>query len=77
MHNLKKGKKLINVGFWKFALMFNLPLIPHYFSAYILEQSDRIMIQKLCGIEAVALYSVAYNAGAIIKIITNSLNRSD
>ena len=76
VHNLKKGKKLINVGFWKFALMFNLPLIPHYFSAYILEQSDRIMIQKLCGIEAVALYSVAYNAGAIIKIITNSLNNA-
>ena len=34
------------------------------------------MIQKLCGIEAVALYSVAYNAGAIIKIITNSLNNA-
>lgn len=75
-YNLKRGKHLINKHFWKFALIFNLPLIPHYFSSYILEQSDRIIIQKLCGIEAVALYSVAYNAGAIIKIVTNSLNNA-
>lgn len=74
--NLVKGKKIYSKEFWKFAVLFNLPLIPHYFSSYILEQSDRIMIQKMCGIEMVALYSVAYNAGAIIKIVTNSLNNA-
>lgn len=74
--NLAKGKKLVKKKFWKFALCFNVPLIPHYFSSYIIDQSDRIMIQKMCGISSVALYSVAYNAGAIMKIVTTSVTNA-
>ena len=74
--NLRKSKKLISLDLWKFAFLFNLPLIPHYFSMYILDQSDRIMIQKMVSLEAVALYSIAYNAGAIMKIVTTSLNNA-
>lgn len=74
--NLKKGKKIVNFSFWKFAILFNIPLLSHYFSSYILEQSDRIMIQKLCGLEYVALYSVAFNVGAVIKIVTTSINNA-
>ena len=57
-----------------FALKFNLPLIPHYLSTYILEQSDRIMIQKIIGTAAVGLYNVAYNAGMVMKLISESIN---
>lgn len=74
--NLRKGKKLWRWDYIKFAILFNIPLLPHYFSTYILEQSDRIIIQKLCGIEATAFYSVAYNAGAIVKIVVNSVNNA-
>ena len=72
--NLCKNKKMFSWDLWKFAFLFNLPLIPHYFSMYILDQSDRIMIQKMVSLEAVALYSIAYNAGAIMKIVTTSMN---
>ena len=72
--NLCKSRKLFSWDLWKFAFLFNLPLIPHYFSMYILDQSDRIMIQKMVSLEAVALYSIAYNAGAIMKIVTTSMN---
>lgn len=74
--NLCKSKKLFSWDLWKFAFLFNLPLIPHYFSMYILDQSDRIMIQKMVSLEAVALYSLAYNAGAIMKIVTTSMNNA-
>lgn len=76
IYNIYKGKKIVNIEYWKFALLFNIPLIPHYFSTYILEQSDRIMIQKLCGIDKVAIYSVAYNVGMVMKIVTNSVNNA-
>lgn len=74
--NIKKERNLFNKKMWRFAILFNIPLIPHYFSSYILEQSDRIMIQKLCGLEYVALYGVAYNVGAVMKIVTNSINNA-
>lgn len=74
--NIKNGKSKFKVNYSKFAIKFNLPLIPHYFSEYILNQSDRIMIQKICSYTQVAFYSVAYNAGMLMTIITGSLNQA-
>ena len=58
--NMKQGKFKYKFGYTKFAVLFNIPLIPHYFSEYILNQSDRIMIQKMCSLTDVAFYSVAW-----------------
>ena len=44
---LFRGKKIYNKEYWKYALKFNIPLIPHYLSNYILNQSDRLMIGKM------------------------------
>ena len=74
--NIKDGKGIFKKEYSIFAIKFNLPLIPHYFSEYILNQSDRIMIQKLCTYSSVAFYSVAYNAGMLMTIITGSLNQA-
>lgn len=76
LHNLKKGKKLFCVQYAKFALRFNLPLLLHYLSTYVLDQFDRIMIQKMVGFSSAGIYSVAYNAGLIMKIVTQSINNA-
>lgn len=75
-YNLKKGKKIFCKEYAKFAILFNLPLIVHYLSVYMLEHFDRIMIQKMEGATAVAIYSVAYNAGMVMKIVTQSINQT-
>lgn len=74
--NIVKGKFKFNKSYSQFAIKFNLPLLPHYFSEYILNQSDRIMIQKICTYSEVALYSVAYNAGMVMTILTSSINQA-
>lgn len=74
VYNLRKGKKLFCAEYAKFALLFNLPLLLHYFSQYILDQFDRIMIQKMVDVSKAGIYSVAYNAGLIMKIVTQSIN---
>ncbi len=76
IYNLYKGKKIFCWEYAKFALLFNLPLLLHYFSQYILDQFDKIMIQKMIGLSAAALYGVAYNAGLIMKIVTQSVNNA-
>ena len=75
-YNLRKGKKLFTWEYAKFALLFNLPLLLHYISQYILDQFDRIMIQKMVGMAQAGIYSVAYNLGLIMKIVTQNLNNS-
>lgn len=61
---------------WRYALGFNIPLLPHYLSGSILNQGDRIMIQKLNGEAEVGIYSLAYSVGMLIQLFTNAINQS-
>lgn len=76
IYNLKKGKKIFCWEYAKFAILFNLPLLVHYLSTYVLDQFDRIMIQKMVSISAAGIYSVAYSAGLVMKIVTQSINNA-
>ncbi len=59
--NQKKGKKYFNKKYWLFAFKFNVALVPHYLSMMVLSQSERLMINKMCGSASAGIYSVAYN----------------
>lgn len=71
-----KAKWKINIKYWKNAILFNLPLIPHYLSTYLLGSSDKIMISYFVGEDATAYYSVAYSVAAIALIVWTSINSS-
>lgn len=73
---LAKGKKLFKYEFWKFGLQFTVPLIPHYLSGTILNQADRIMIEKLISDSKAGIYSVAYGAAFTMSVITSAINNS-
>lgn len=74
IYNNYKGKKVYVREYWKYALAFNLPLIPHYLSQIVLNQADRIMISRIVGVGAAAIYSVAYNISLIMSLFTNAIN---
>lgn len=69
-----KGK--VNVSYWRFAFLFNLPLIPHYLSQYMMNSADKIMISSMIGDSQAAYYSVAYSVAAVISIVWTSINAS-
>lgn len=73
---LLKGKKFYHKKYWNYALAFNLPLIPHYLSSTILNQSDRIMISKICGKSEAGIYGLAYTIGILIIFIVTAINNS-
>ena len=76
IYQFYKGKSFFEQKYWKYAVLFNLPLIPHYLSGTILNQGDRIMISKLAGASEVALYSVAYNLGQLMNMFIMAINGS-
>ena len=71
-----RGKTFFNKEFWRFALSFSIPLIPHYLSQIVLGQSDRIMIDKMIGASEAAIYGVSYNLAAVITLFVNAINNS-
>lgn len=74
--NLIRGHKLVSLKFWKFALAFNLPLLPHYLADTVLSQADRVMISSFNGVEYTAIYSVAYAVAMLVALFNSSVNAS-
>lgn len=71
-----RGRTYYQKEHWKYALGFNVPLVPHYLSGTILNQGDRIMIQNMVGDSEVGIYSVAYSVGMLVQLFTNAVTGS-
>lgn len=69
---LGKGQKF-STQYWKYALGYNLPLVPHYLSQMVLNQSDRVMIKSLTDAGSAGIYSVAYTAATVLLIINQAI----
>ena len=73
---VKKGKVFYSKKYWKYAVLFNLPLLPHYLAGTILASSDRIMIQKMVSSSAAGIYTLAYSISLIMNMVKDSLNKT-
>lgn len=62
------------VKIWRQALIFSLPLIPHELSGWILELSDRAILQWYVPLDQVGIYSLAYSYGSLITLIGYAMN---
>ncbi|MBU9735540.1 lipopolysaccharide biosynthesis protein [Diplocloster agilis] len=76
IYNLYKGKSFFNKKYWKYALILNIPLLPHYLSSTVLNQADRIMINNMIGSGEAAIYSVAYSVASIMTIVTTAIKNT-
>ena len=72
----KRDHTFYNKQMWKFSLVFCGALLPHYLSEFVLQSSDKLMIQYMCGSRDVAIYSIAYAVGSLINLVTSAINSS-
>ena len=70
---MREGREFYSKKFWRYALGYNLPLIPHYLSQIVLNNSDRIMINSMVGNSAAGIYSLAYSLAMIMTIFNTAL----
>lgn len=73
---IQKAHNIFNAKYWRYALGFNLPLIPHYLSTTILSSADRIMIGDIVGKSEAAIYSVAYSVGMVCTLFSQAINQA-
>jgi O-antigen/teichoic acid export membrane protein len=58
----------------KKSILFSLPLVPTLLTAFILNLSDRIFIDRYMGLSEVGLYSLAYKIASIVLIVISAIN---
>lgn len=76
LRSIHNKRNLYNNDFWKYALLFNLPLIPHYLSNIVLGQSDRLMIRYYCGDRYTGIYTLAYQVSLVMSIVSNGIENA-
>lgn len=71
-----RGKCLFRKEYWKYGISLSVPLLPHFLSHYVLNQSDRLMISQIVNNSAAALYSVSYSIAMALVIVVTAINDS-
>ena len=56
------------------ALAFGLPLVPHALAGWALEMSDRAILTRLVPLHDVGVYSLGYQLGAAMGLVTTAFN---
>ena len=69
----KRGRKFYDKAYWRFALRFVLPLIPHFLSCMVLAQADRIMIARMVGEDKAGIYSFAYSSAMVAQVFNSAI----
>ena len=68
-----RGRKFFSAFYWKHALRFNIPLVPHYLSTTVLNSADRIMIGKMVNESSAGIYGLAYSISQIMTLFNSAL----
>lgn len=69
MTMMEEGKVFYSRQTWKYALGFNIPLIPHYLSQRLLDSTDRIMIKNMVDSRSAGIYSLAYSLALLMQLV--------
>lgn len=66
----KEIKPSFEKNTYRKTLLIGLPIIPHSLSGFVINLSDRIFLNKALNLETVGIYSLGYQIGQIIDIIS-------
>lgn len=58
--------------YFKAGVFYGLPLILHTVGKFAINQSDRLFLAKMVGIEAVGIYNIGYQIGSLILIFVTA-----
>ena len=73
---MKKGKIFYHRQYWKYALAYNIPLVPHFLSQIVLSSADRIMIKNMVDSSAAGIYGLAYSLASIMTLFTTAISQT-
>lgn len=69
-----RPKITLNRNFWKKSIRVALPTVPHNYSTYLLNSSDRLVMDQLkTPIDQIGIYNLAYIFGGYMEFFGNAV----
>lgn len=73
---LPKIKLGIDREIVKSSVKYSFPLIPHSLSGWTMAMIDRILLNNISGSAQTGIYSLGYQFGNIVNVVTSSVNQA-
>jgi len=73
-HLIKKGGGFYNRKHWKYALIYAVPLLPHYIAQTLVQQFDRISMERLFSHSTLGIYGLAATVASGITLFWTAIN---
>lgn len=70
---MRRGKTFCSRRYWKYALLFCIPLVPHYLSQVVLSSVNRIMIANMVGDSQAGIYNLANSISTLATLLNTAL----
>ena len=70
---MQKRGKYFHRDYWVYALKLSIPLIPHYLTRILLNQSDRVMINAMVSTSAAGIYGLAHSLAFLMTIFNDAV----
>lgn len=74
VRNFIKGRTFFHKEYWRYGWKLGLPLVLYYVSQTIFNQSDKLMIQHMVGMDKAGIYSLVYSCSVVAVCIINAIN---
>lgn len=74
VRNFRKGKIFYHKEYWTYAWKLGIPLVIYYVSQTIFNQSDKLMIQHMVGMDKAGIYSLVYSCSVVAVFVINAIN---
>ena len=74
VRTFRTARPKYNREYWKFGILYSLPIIPHGISLIILSSFDRIMIKSMIGLQQAGIYTLGVNVEGLVKVTSASLD---
>ncbi|MFB1066320.1 oligosaccharide flippase family protein [Natrinema sp. H-ect4] len=56
------------------ALVYSVPLFPHFYSHFIISMADRVLLTRLGSLGAVGVYTIGYTLAQALQMVVTSAN---
>lgn len=74
LYLIYRGRTLFNKQYTLYFMKMGIPVIPHSLSHLVLSNSDKVMIDNMIGSKENGIYSLVYNVGWMLSVLTEALN---
>jgi len=71
---LQAVRPSMTMGWLRRAVVFALPLVPHGLATWVLDVSDKLLLQRYVTPHEVGLYALGVQFGAIMSVLTTAIN---